>query len=48
MPNDTIEGAELAFEIAPYILKKINNRKIPLMVELLKAISKNKRLNIRL
>ena len=48
MPNDTIEGAELAFEIAPYILKKINNKKIPLMVELLKAISKNKKLNIRL
>ena len=48
MPNDTIEGAELAFEIAPYILKKINNKKIPLMVELLKTISKNKKLNIRL
>ena len=47
MPNDTIEGAQLAFEIAPYILKKINNKKIPLMVDLLKAISKNKKLNIR-
>ena len=48
MPNDTIEGAELAFEIAPYILKKINNKKIPLMVELLKTILKNKKLNVRL
>ena len=47
MPNDTIEGAQLAFEIAPYMLKKINNKKIPLMVDLLKAISKNKKLNIR-
>ena len=47
MPNDTIEGAELAFEIAPYILKKINKKKIPLMIDLLKAISKNKKLNIR-
>jgi len=47
MPNDTIEGAQLAFEIAPYILKKINNKKIPLMVALLKAISKNKKLNIK-
>jgi Glycerol-3-phosphate dehydrogenase len=47
MPNDTIEGAELALEIAPYVLKKINNKKIPLMVELLKTISKNKKLNIK-
>ena len=46
MPNDTIEGAQLAFNITPYILKKINNKKIPLMVSLLKAISKNKKLNI--
>ena len=47
MRNDTIEGAELAFEVAPYILKKINNKKIPLMAALLKAISKNKKLNIK-
>jgi glycerol-3-phosphate dehydrogenase (NAD(P)+) len=46
MPNDTIEGAQLAFNIAPYILKKINNRKIPLMVNLLKAICENKKLEI--
>ena len=47
MSNDTIEGAQLAIEIAPYILKKINNKKIPLMTDLLKAISKNKKLNIK-
>ena len=47
MPNDTVEGAELAKEIGTYILKKINNKKIPLMVDLLKAILKNKKLNIR-
>ena len=46
MPKDTIEGAQLAFNIAPYILKKINNKKIPLMVNLLKAICKNKKLEI--
>ena len=46
MPKDTIEGAQLAFNIAPYMLKKINNKKIPLMVSLLKAISKNKKLTI--
>ena len=38
---------KLSFEIAPYILKKINNKKIPLMADLLKVISKNKKLNIR-
>ena len=46
MPNDTIEGAELAKEIGKYFLKKINNKKIPLMVALLKVILNNKKLNI--
>ena len=46
MREDTIEGADLAFEIAPYVLKKINNKKIPLMIALLKAITKNKKLEI--
>ena len=42
MPKETIEAAQLAYNIAPYILKKINNKKIPLMINLLKTISKNK------
>ena len=46
MINDTIEGADLANEIAPYILKKINKKKIPLMTALLNAITKNKKLKI--
>ena len=46
MREDTIEGADLAFEIAPYVLKKIDNKKIPLMIALLKAITKNKKLKI--
>ena len=46
MPNETIEAAQLAFNMAPYILKNINNKRIPLMVNLLKALSKNKKLNI--
>tara|TARA_Y100000590_G_scaffold82147_1_gene91473 strand:+ start:1661 stop:2626 length:966 start_codon:yes stop_codon:yes gene_type:complete len=46
MPKDTVEAAQLAYNIAPYILKKINNKKIPLMTNLLKTISKNKKLNI--
>ena len=48
MPKDTVEGEQLAREIAPYILKKINKKKIPLMLNLLKTILKNKKLNIRL
>ncbi len=46
MTNDTIEGADLAYEIAPYILKKINKKKIPLMTALLNAITKKKKLKI--
>ena len=46
MKNDTVEGADLAYEIAPYILNKINNKKIPLMTALLNAITKHKKLKI--
>ena len=46
MREDTIEGADLAFEIAPYVSKKISNKKIPLMIALLKAITKNSKLKI--
>ena len=46
MKDDTVEGADLAYEIAPYIYKKINNRKIPLMIALLNSIVKNKKLKI--
>ena len=47
MKDDTVEGADLAFEIAPYILKKVNRKKIPLMIALLNAITKNKKLKIK-
>ncbi len=46
MKNDTVEGADLAKEIAPYVLKKIKKNKIPLMHALLSAITKNKKLKI--
>ncbi len=46
MKNDTVEGADLANEIAPYIRKKIGKNKIPLMIALLDAITKNKKLKI--
>ena len=47
MKDDTVEGAELANEIAPYVFKKINKKKIPLMVDLIKSVTKNKKLKIR-
>jgi glycerol-3-phosphate dehydrogenase (NAD(P)+) len=46
MPNDTVEGEQLVREIAPYILKKINKKKIPLMVSLFRAILNNKKFKI--
>ena len=47
MSNDTIEGAELVFEIGKKIIKKVNKKKIPLMVDLVNSILNNKKLNIR-
>ena len=47
MPNDTIEGEQLAREIAPFIFKKIDKKKIPLMINLLRAITTNKKLKIK-
>lgn len=44
MPKDTVEGEQLAREIAPYILKKINKKKIPLMYHLLRTIINNKKI----
>ena len=47
MPKETVEGEELAREIAPFILKKIDKKKIPLMINLLKTIKENKKLKIK-
>ena len=47
MPNDTVEGEQLAREIAPFIFKKIDKKKIPLMINLLRTIKGNKKLKIK-
>ena len=44
MANETVEGEQLAREIAPFILKKIQQKKIPLMTKLIKSIINNKKL----
>ena len=47
MPKDTVEGEQLAREIAPFIFKKIRKSKAPLMINLLKTITGNKKLKIK-
>ena len=47
MPNDTVEGEQLAREIAPFIFKKIDNKKVPLMINLLRSIISDKKLKIK-
>ena len=47
MPNDTVEGEQLAREIAPFILKKIDKKKVTLMTNLLRTIINNKKLKIK-
>ena len=46
MKNDTIEGAELIFEIGSKILKDFDKTKIPLMTSLIKSITDNRKLEI--
>ena len=46
MKNDTIEGAELIFEIGTKILKDFDKVEIPLMISLIKSITDNKKLEI--
>jgi len=47
MPNDTVEGEQLAREIAPFILNKVDKKKVPLMTNLLKTIISNKKLKMK-
>ncbi|MDA7813545.1 glycerol-3-phosphate dehydrogenase [Candidatus Pelagibacter sp.] len=46
MKNVTVEGAELALEIGPKILKDLNPKYFPLMFSILKTICENKKLEI--
>ena len=46
MKNDTVEGAELIFEIGEKITKDFDRKKIPLMMALIDTIKENKKLKI--
>ena len=47
MPKDTVEGEQLIREIAPFVLKKISKKKIPLMYSLIKSILNNSKFNTK-
>ena len=47
MAKETVEGEQLVREIAPFVLKKIDKKKIPLMINLIKTIKDNKKLNLK-
>ena len=46
MKDITVEGAQLALEIGPRILKDLNSKNFPLMFSMLKTICENKKLQI--
>ena len=46
MPKDTVEGEQLAREISPFILRKIDKKKIPLMYGLLRTLLFNKKFKL--
>ena len=47
MSNQTIEAAELAFEIGSKIIKKFNKKDLPLMISLIDTIINNKKFKIK-
>jgi glycerol-3-phosphate dehydrogenase (NAD(P)+) len=46
MQNVTVEGADLAFEIARKINKDFNKKKLPLMLGMINAIVEDKKLEL--
>ena len=47
MPNETIEGAELAMDIGKKVLKDFRQKDFPLMHALIDAICNNKKFTIK-
>ena len=46
MPNDTIEGADLVFEIGTKIRKDFDNKSLPLMISVIDSICNDIKINI--
>ena len=47
MAKDTVEGEQLIREITPFVLKKIDKKKIPLMINLIKTVKDDIKLNTK-
>jgi len=47
MKDITVEGAELAFEIGPKIMKNFKEKQFPLMFSILRCVCENKKLQIK-
>ncbi len=47
MPNVTVEGAELIFEIGNKVKEDFDDKKLPLMIAMIDAIIEDKKLNIK-
>ena len=46
MKDITVEGAQLALEIGPILLKELKKKEFPLMFNILETICNNKKLSI--
>ena len=46
MPNTTVEGAELIFEIGKKVKEDFDDKKLPLMISMINAILEDKKLEI--
>jgi hypothetical protein len=47
MPNITVEGADLIFEIGKKIKEDFDEKKLPLMIAVINAILEDKKLEIK-
>ncbi len=47
MPNITVEGADLVFEIGKKVKEDFDEKKLPLMIAVINAILEDKKLEIK-
>ena len=47
MPNDTVEGADLIFEIGQKVKEDFDEKKLPLMIAMINAILEDKKIEIK-
>ena len=47
MPNNTVEGADLIFEIGKKVKEDFDEKKLPLMIAMINAILEDKKIEIK-